>query len=304
MSWTTEHMPDQTGRVAIVTGANTGIGYETARALAESGAHVVLAARSEARGRAAMDRLRPERTRGRAEMALLDLASLDSVRAFSREMLTRLTRLDLLINNAGVMAPPQSTTAEGHELQLGVNHLAHFALSGLLLPLIRATPGSRVVTVSSTAHRFGRVDFDDLDFRRRGYNARAAYGQSKLANLLFTLALQRRFQAAGVDAMAVAAHPGWTATELQRHLGPARFLNPLFAMKPSKGALPTLYAATAPEVEPGGYYGPDGLLEMRGHPAPARRTASAMDLEDAERLWQISEERTGVRYASLEPPGE
>lgn len=301
--WTLEDIPDQTGRVAIVTGANSGIGRETALALARKGATVVLACRSEERGIEAADAIAAdvEGSASRVSFMRLDLADLESVRSFVAEFLHGHDRLDLLVNNAGVMVPPKSKTAQGFELQLGVNHFGHFALTNLLLPLLAETGGARVVSVASLAHRAGRMDFDDLDWDQKRYRRWAAYGQSKLANLLFTLELSRRLGELGVDVVATAAHPGWTSTDLQRHTLSARVLNPLLAMTPPQGALPTLHAATAPNVEPGGYFGPNGWMEMRGWPAPAARTKAARDEEAARRLWEISEERTGVRLADLRP---
>jgi len=292
---TRNDIPDQTGRSTIVTGANAGIGYETARALAHAGADVTLACRSRQKGEGAVARIAAEQPRGRASFAALDLADLDSVRDFAETFGRTHERLDLLVNNAGVMVPPESRTAQGFELQLGVNHLGHFALTLRLLDLLGATPGARVVTVSSSAHRFGRMDFDDLNFATRDYDAWAAYGQSKLANLLFTFELQRRCEARGLDVIAAAAHPGWTGTDLQRHAWYMRLFNHLVAMSPSQGALPTLRAATAPDVRGGDYFGPDGFQEMRGHPVRVGTTQAAKNPEDSARLWQVSEELTAVR---------
>jgi NAD(P)-dependent dehydrogenase (short-subunit alcohol dehydrogenase family) len=290
--WTVEDIPDQTGRIAIVTGANTGIGYETARALAHAGADVVLACRSREKGEAAAARIAAEGPKGRAVFQALDLADLESVRRFADGFAKAHDRLDLLINNAGVMVPPDSRTKQGFELQLGVNHLGHFALTNALLDPLRATPGARVVSVSSIAHRMGKMDFEDLDFARRGYDAWGAYGQSKLANLLFTFELQRRLEAEGADVIAVAAHPGWTGTDLQRHAWYVRLMNTFIAMPPAQGALPTLRAATDPDVRGGEYYGPHGFREMRGYPIRVGTTNAAKSVEDAARLWKVSEERT------------
>jgi NAD(P)-dependent dehydrogenase (short-subunit alcohol dehydrogenase family) len=297
--WTYEDVPRQGGRVAIVTGANTGIGFEAARALAKKGARVILGCRSREKGEAAVARIETEKPEEKPELALLDLADLKSVHRFADEVLGGSERLDLLINNAGVMACPESRTAQGFERQFGVNHLGHFALTALLMPLVSRTPESRVVTVSSQAHRAGSIVFDDLDFSRRGYNPMGAYGQSKLANLLFTFELQRRLEASGADTIAVAAHPGWTATDLQRHAWYARWLNPLFAMSTEKGALPTLRAATAPDANGGDYYGPGGFYEMWGYPERVGSSDAAQSLEDAERLWTVSEELTGARFDDL-----
>jgi NAD(P)-dependent dehydrogenase (short-subunit alcohol dehydrogenase family) len=290
--WTVDDIPDQTGRIAIVTGANTGIGYETARALAHAGADVTLACRSREKGEAAAARIAGEGPRGRAVFQALDLADLESVRRFAGDFAKAHDRIDLLVNNAGVMVPPESRTKQGSELQLGVNHLGHFALTNALLDLLRATPGARVVSVSSMAHRIGKMDFEDLDFARRGYDAWAAYGQSKLANLLFTFELQRRLETEDAGVIAVAAHPGWTGTDLQRHAWYVRLMNIFIAMSPAQGALPTLRAATDPEVRGGDYYGPHGFREMRGYPVRVGTTDAAKSVEDAARLWKVSEERT------------
>jgi NAD(P)-dependent dehydrogenase (short-subunit alcohol dehydrogenase family) len=295
-TWSFDSIPDQTGRVAIVTGANTGIGYETARALARKGARVVLACRDLGKARAAVERIQAERPAGSAEAQALDLSDLESVAAFAAAFTAANDRLDLLINNAGVMVPPQGRTRQGFELQIGTNHLGHFALTGRLLPLLRKTPGSRVVVVSSGAHHMGRIDFTDLHFERRGYTPWPAYCQSKLANLLFALELQRRLRAAGAETLVTAAHPGWTATDLQRTAPLARFFGPLLAMKPPEGALPTLRAATDPEAAGGDYFGPGRLFEMNGPPAKARINKRARDAEVAARLWETSEALTGLRY--------
>jgi len=293
-SWTAKDIPDQTDRVAIVTGANSGIGLETARELCRKGATVALACRSEERANEALADIRAEIPHAKVEFLRLDLADLEQVREFAGVVSERFDRLDLLINNAGVMIPPESKTTQGFELQFGVNHLGHFALTGLLIDLLLSTGGARVVNVSSMAHRFGTMKFEDLDFRKRSYNASAAYGQSKLANLLFTSELARRLDAAGADLTATAAHPGWTQTNLQKHSGVFRILNPIFGMQSPTGALPTLRAATDPGARPDEYFGPNGLFEMRGLPDRAARSKASHSRSDAARLWEISEERTGV----------
>jgi NAD(P)-dependent dehydrogenase (short-subunit alcohol dehydrogenase family) len=301
--WTFNDIPDQTGRTIIVTGANTGIGRETARMLALKGADVVLACRNPEKGRAALAQILAEKPAGRAELETLDLSDLDSVAAFAAAFVRTHERLDLLINNAGVMVPPLGRTAQGFELQFGTNHLGHFALAGRLLPLVLRTPGARVVVVSSSAQNFGRIDFDDLNWERRPYRAWAAYSQSKLANMLFALELQRRLTTAGSDVRATAAHPGSTATDLQRTAGAARFLNPLFAMKPVDGALPTLRAATDSAAGGGSYWGPSRVFEMSGPPAAARVSDRAKDEAVAARLWEISQKLTGVSYPLCAPAG-
>ena len=294
--WTQHDIPDQTGKLAIVTGANSGIGFEAARELARRGAHVILACRSQARGDEAVAKIRAELPAAEVELIRLDLADLDQVREFADAIHQRFDRLDLLINNAGVMIPPASTTKQGFELQLGVNHLGHFALTGLLLDRLLATPGARVVNVASQAHRQGKIDFDDLDWQKRRYVPMLAYGQSKLANLLFTFELARKAKAAGAGLIVAAAHPGWTATNLQQHNGLIDRINPIFGMKPLAGALPTLRAATDPDVISGDYYGPDGFYEMRGAPVRVGTNRRAKNEGVARRLWEVSEQRTGVRY--------
>ena len=295
-NWTAKDIPNQAGRVAIVTGANSGIGLETARELARQQATVVLACRSQARADEAIADIRGELPDARVEFLCLDLADLEQVREFASAFRARFDRLDLLINNAGVMIPPESKTKQGFELQFGVNHLAHFALTGQLLDLLLASGDGRVVNVSSMAHRTGKMTFDDLDFHDRGYKPSGAYGQSKLANLLFTLELAAKLEAAGSQVVTAAAHPGWTQSNLQKHSLLFRTMNPLFGMQPPQGALPTLRAATAPDVEPGDYYGPKNMMEMWGAPERVGTTKAAKSRPDAERLWKISEERTGTHF--------
>jgi NAD(P)-dependent dehydrogenase (short-subunit alcohol dehydrogenase family) len=294
--WSFADIPDQTGRTALVTGANTGIGLETARMLALKGASVVLACRNLEKGRAAAVRIQADRPRGSVTVAALDLSDLDSVAAFAADFAASHERLDLLVANAGVMVPPFGRTKQGFELQLGTNHLGHYALVGRLLPLLLRTPGARVVVVSSAAQNIGRIDRDDLNWERRPYRAWAAYGQSKLANQLFALELSRRLAAAGSGVRVTAAHPGFTATDLQRTSPAARLFNPIFGMKAPDGALPTLRAATDPEAASGSYWGPRGFFEMRGPPAPARISAGAQDASTAAWLWDESAKLTGVAF--------
>ena len=296
MDWSQNNIPDQRGRVAIVTGANSGIGLETARELARKGAHVVLACRSQTRANEALSDIRSGLPEAKLEFLALDLADLDQVRVFAATVHERFDRLDLLINNAGVMIPPASKTKQGYELQFGVNHIGHFALTGTLLDLLIATDGARIVNVSSSAHRFGRMNFDDLDFDARGYNASAAYGQSKLANLLFTSELTRKIAAVEGRVLVAAAHPGWTQTNLQQHSDFIQRLNPFFGMEPIGGALPTLRASTAPDVEAGDYFGPSRFFEMWGAPKKVGRAKAAQNREDAERLWVVSERLSGVKF--------
>lgn len=287
--WTAADLPSQAGRTFIVTGANSGIGLPTARALAEAGGHVVLAVRDVARGEAAADSIS-----GDCEIRQLDLADLASVRAFADRWRGELS---VLINNAGVMRTPERRTADGFELQIGTNHLGHFALTNLLLPYVT----DRVVTVASGAHRGGLISLDDLNWQRRSYRRWGAYQQSKLANLLFTLELQRRLTAVGSTVRALAAHPGYSATSLQfRSESPLenRLMavgNRLFAQTDEAGARPTLFAATQ-DLPGASYVGPDGIGEQRGYPTLVGRSAEASDVEMAKRLWALSEELTGVTF--------
>ncbi|MFC1415895.1 oxidoreductase [Streptacidiphilus cavernicola] len=298
MAWTAADVPDQTGRVALVTGANTGLGLETATVLAQQGATVVLACRNTAKAEAAAKQIG-----GDTRLLALDLASLASVRAAAAEAHQRFDRLDLLINNAGVMIPPHQRTADGFELQFGTNHLGHFALTGLLLDLLRDTEGSRVVVVSSLAHKRARsgINFDDLQSERH-YSRMGAYVQSKMANLMFMYALQRRLAGSDARTIALAAHPGFSATELTRYVpGPLQSLNTLvgtpFAQPPALGALPALRAATDPSAMGAHYYGPDGPFETRGLPVLKASIAVAHNRAAQERLWAVSEALTGVTFA-------
>lgn len=293
--WTAEKLDDQTGRVAIVTGANSGIGFETARVLASKGATTVMACRNLQKANPKADEIRRAHPSASVEVMVLDLADLESVRRFTEAFRTKYSRLDLLINNAGIMVPPYGKTAQGFETQFGVNHLGHFALTGGLIDLLTETPGSRIVNVSSIAHYIGSISFSDLNWEK-GYKAQPAYGQSKLANLLFTYELQRRLVAAGKDTVAVAAHPGWTETNLQVHSGPIKFLNRFLAQEPLMGALPTLFAAGDPTVKGADYVGPGGPLQLHGPPRKVRSNKRSHDPRIAERLWNVSEDLTGVRF--------
>jgi len=297
-NWTAENIPDLNGKIAIVTGANSGIGYEVARALARKDAIVILACRDTQKGQTAIEQIDQDYAKAKAEYLQLDLSDLASVRRFADEFTSNYSRLDILVNNAGIMVPPFAKTADGFELQFGTNHLGHFALTGLLLDLLICTSQARVVTVSSGGHRFGKIDFNNLN-AEKGYDRQRAYAQSKLANLLFTYELQRKFAEAGADAFAVAAHPGWTVTNLQVHWRMTWMLNPFIGQKPQMGALPVLYAAAAPDVQGGDYYGPGGWQELGGYPTRVRSSDRSHDTAVAARLWKISEELTGVRYPQI-----
>jgi NAD(P)-dependent dehydrogenase (short-subunit alcohol dehydrogenase family) len=298
-NWTTNDIPDQTGRTAVITGANTGLGYETAAALAAKGAHVVLAVRNTDKGQAAADLISRRSPGASVAVQRLDLTSLESIRAAAEQLRAAHDSIDLLINNAGVMFTPRSTTKDGFELQFGTNHLGHFAFTGLLLDHIVAAPGSRVVTVSSVGHRFARngIRFDDLQWEK-DYSRVGAYGQAKLANLMFTYELQRRLR--GTGTIAAAAHPGGSRTELTRNLPPllgavTKLAEPLF--QPAEmGALPQLRAATDPGVIGGQYFGPDGFGEQRGYPVVVASTRVSHDTAAQKRLWTVSEQLTGVTF--------
>jgi NAD(P)-dependent dehydrogenase (short-subunit alcohol dehydrogenase family) len=300
--WSEADVPDQSGRVVIVTGANTGIGYQTAAVLAYRGAHVVLAVRNLEKGNAALSRIVAASPGADVTLQELDLSSLDSVRSAADALRTAYPRIDLLINNAGVMWTPKQVTSDGFEMQFGTNHLGHFALTGLVLDHLLPVRGSRVVTVSSLGHRLrASIHFDDLQWER-GYDRVGAYGQSKLANLLFTYELQRRLAARPeAKTIAAAAHPGGTNTELARYLPgifkPARaIVGPVLFQSPAMGALPTLRAATDPSVEGGQYYGPESFAEQRGHPKIVQSSAQSHDEDLQRRLWTVSEELTGVSF--------
>jgi NAD(P)-dependent dehydrogenase (short-subunit alcohol dehydrogenase family) len=302
MKWTETDVPDQTGRLAVVTGSNTGLGYDTARVLAARGATVVMAVRDTAKGESAAARIRGLTPGADVRVHKLDLGSLAAVKDSAADMAAAYPRIDLLINNAGVMYPPKSTTSDGFELQFGTNHLGHFALTAILLPNLLPVDGSRVVVVASIAHNIkARIDFDDLQWDKRKYDRVASYGQSKLANLMFAYDLQRRLAAAKAKTIAVAAHPGVAATELTRHLPGANlpgvsWVSGKLLNSAEMGALPTLRAATDPGVRGGQYYGPDGFRELRGHPVLVDSSKQSKDVAVQERLWKVSEELTGVTF--------
>ncbi|MEU3647148.1 oxidoreductase [Lentzea sp. NPDC034063] len=292
--WTEADIPDQTGRTVLVTGANSGLGLRTAQVLAARGAHVIMGCRSVQRGETAR-----RTVKGSAEVLELDLADLASVRTAAETTAEKVEKLDVLINNAGIMAVPNGRTADGFERQFGTNHLGHAALTFLLLPTLRRSPGARVVTVSSLMHQYGRMNFDDPNWERRSYSARSAYCQSKLANLLFARELERR----SPDVTSIAAHPGMTATDLANNMADAHRsvvmraggkLFGLFSQSVEMGALPQLYAATSPEAHGGAYYGPGGFNGLRGHPSVAGMTAAARDDLAANRLWELTIKLTGI----------
>lgn len=308
-NWTERDISDQSGKTFVITGGNSGIGWEAGRMLAEHGAHVILACRNADKAKDAVASIEKTAAKGaKVEAMSLDLASLSSVERFAGELSGKVERLDALLNNAGLMALPYGKTADGFETQLGVNHLGHFALTGRLLPLLKKTPGARVVSVSSQAHRMGKMNWDDLMSERR-YEKWTAYGQSKLANLLFTFELGRRLKKAGDGIVVTAAHPGYSATNLQ-HKGPemegsklqGMFMsmgNGIFAQTASMGALPTLRAALDPAALSGDYFGPGGIFEIAGYPVKVGTSARARDEASGKQLWERSVALTHVDYAGL-----
>jgi len=304
--WTADDMPALAGKSALVTGANSGIGYHTALELARKGANVILACRNPQKGADALKRLKTAAPGAKAELVELDVSSLKSVRAFAAAFAARGAALDLLINNAGIMAPlSRKTSADGFEIQMATNHLGHFLLTSLLLPSLKRAPAPRVITVASIAHRRGRIDFDDLQSERK-YSPFASYAQTKLANLLFAFEFQRRADKAGAKILSVAAHPGVARTSIiQNGLGGGRktlltrligLFEGLYTHSEEQGALPTLYAASMPDVVPGGYYGPDGFREMTGFPVRVDCRPQAKDPATAARLWDVSEKLTGAKF--------
>jgi len=311
-SWSVADIPPQSGKLAVLTGATGGLGYETALALARAGAEVLVTGRNTEKGRAAIEGIKRAVPSAKVRFAMLDLASLASIRAFAASMLANGRPLDLLINNAGVMdLPTRRLTEDGFELQFGTNHLSHFALTALLLSLLRKAQAPRVVNVSSLAHRGGKIDFSNLQAERK-YNSWAAYQQSKLANLLFTFELQRRSDAYGWGLMSNAAHPGYARTELIPN-GPGtgglkgigmKVLGSFMSHSAAAGALPTLFAATSPEAAPNGYYGPNGFYELKGPVAPAKVFPQAKDEAVARKLWEISEQLTGVKWPAKDQTPE
>ncbi len=306
--WSTANIPDQEGKVVVVTGANSGLGFETSRELTRKGAHVVMGCRTESKALAAIKEIHSEQPDASLEFIPLDLASLDSIQRFAEGFLKSHSKLHILCNNAGVMALPYTKTADGFEMQIGTNHFGHFALTGQLLPTILTTPGSRIVNVSSLAHKGGRIRFHDIHWEKR-YSKWLSYCQSKLANLLFTYELQRKLEAVDADTICVACHPGYTSTNLQMaapRMKGSRWgeiiwslWNRMFAQRVSQGALTNLYASTAPEVNGGDYIGPRGFQELAGAPTKVRSSRRSHNKEDAQKLWELSVKATGITYEAL-----
>lgn len=296
MNWTAENIPNLTGKTVIVTGSSSGIGYEAARVIANKNATVILAVRNMEKGNTAANKIRAQKESADVRIMELDLSNLQSVTDFATKYKSEFGKLHLLINNAGVMIPPYSKTSDGFELQFGTNHLGHFALTGQLIDLLNNTPNSRIINVASAAHKYGNLNFEDLNWEKRKYKAWRAYGDSKISNLYFTYELQRKLDASGSKVKTTAAHPGWTATDLQRHSGLFEFLNGFFAMKTEQGTLPTLRAAFDEKALGGDYFGPDGWQEWKGYPVKVDSSKLSQDEEIAKKLWNVSEELTNVKY--------
>ena len=294
-NWTAENIPNQKGKIVVVTGSSSGIGYEAARVLANKEAKVIIAVRNLDKGKKAKEKILIQNHNASVEVMKIDLSDLAFVKQFTKEFNSKFDKLDILINNAGVMVPPYSKTKDGFELQMGTNHLGHFALTLQLLDLIKRTPNSRIVNVSSSAHKFGNINFDDLNWENRKYKPMRSYGDSKIANLYFTSELVERIKGNDNNVLVTAAHPGWTATDLQRHSGLFDFMNRFFAMSIEQGTLPTLRAATDLDAQSGDYFGPHAFGEWRGYPIKVQPNKLAKDANIAKKLWDVSEELTKVK---------
>jgi NAD(P)-dependent dehydrogenase (short-subunit alcohol dehydrogenase family) len=295
-NWDATNIPDQKDRVAIITGATSGLGKEAARILAGKNSSVIMAVRNVKKGEGVAAEIRKNFPDADVTVREIDLTSLSSVKNFSDRFAEDYDRLDNLINNAGIMFCPYSKTRDGFEVQMGTNHLGHFALTGHLMPLLKKTEGSRIVATSSMAHKTGNIDFSDINWEKRNYKKLQAYADSKIANLYFTYELARKFQNDANAPKVTAAHPGWTGTDLQRHSGIMKFLNTFFSQGTDMGALPTLRAAIDPDAEPGDYFGPSKFFEMHGHPVKVKSNKRSHDEQAAGQLWELSEKLTGVEY--------
>lgn len=298
MAWSTASIPNLSGKTILVTGANSGIGLEASKIFAAKGARVVLACRNPEKGQAALASIRELTPAADLDLMTLDLSSLESVRQFSNEFTQRYEQLDILVNNAGIMVPPYTKTADGFESQFGTNHLGHFVLTARLLPLLEKSGQGRVVVVSSVAHRFGHIRFKDLNWEKR-YSRWLAYGQSKLANLMFAKELQRRLKQQGSNVIAVAVHPGYSNTNLQRHVTGGSLFNSIFSQSQQEGCLPTVFGATNPDLKGGEYIGPDGWFEMKGKPDRAFSNRKSNDERTAKKLWDVSEQMTQETFFSV-----
>ncbi len=295
-NWTTENIPDQTGKTIIITGATSGLGKEATKVLASKNATVVMAVRNTEKAETVVKEILSEFPSSKIDIISLDLNNLESISSFDEKFNNDYKKLDVLINNAGIMMCPYSKTKDGFEIQMGTNHMGHFALTGLLMPILLNTSDSRVVTTSSIAHRAGNINFDDLNWEKRKYNTYRAYSDSKIANLYFTYELVRRFKDAKNAPVFISSHPGWTKTELDRHSGPASFLGDIIAQSVQMGTLPTLRATTEVSAKSGDYFGPTKMMEMRGYPELVKSNKRSHNIENAKKLWEISEQLTGVKY--------
>lgn len=294
--WNSNNIPDQKGKIAIITGATSGLGKEATRVLAGKNASVIMAVRNVEKGENVRNEIMNEFTNAEVIVRELDLTSLESIKTFTGIIVKDFDRLDILINNAGIMMCPYSKTKDGFEIQMGTNHFGHFALTGHLMPLLKKTKDSRIVATSSVGHRMGNIDFSDINWEKRKYNTQKAYGDSKLANLYFMYELVRKLENEESAPKVTAAHPGWTRTELQRHSGLASFLNNFFSQNVKMGTLPTLRAAIDHEANSGYYYGPKGFMEMKGYPVKVKSNKRSHDAEAATKLWELSEKLTGVKF--------
>ena len=295
-NWNSTNIPDQTGKTIIITGATSGLGKEATKVLAQKNALVIMAVRNTEKGENVRKEILQENPKGTISVKELDLSSLSSIRRFAETINKEFETIDVLINNAGVMMCPYSTTEDGLEIQMGTNHFGHFALTGLLMPLIKKSDDGRVVVTSSIGHRSGDIDFEDINWLNRKYKTTKAYGDSKLANLYFMHELSRKLKEENNPPIIAAAHPGWTSTDLQRHSLFFRVLNPIFSQKVVGGVLPTLRAATDPEAKSGDYFGPSGWQEMKGNPMIVKSNEMSHNAENAKKLWVVSESLTGVKY--------
>ncbi|MFT5779564.1 MAG: NAD(P)-dependent dehydrogenase (short-subunit alcohol dehydrogenase family) [Crocinitomicaceae bacterium] len=295
-NWNTQNIPDQKGKVIVITGASSGLGKEATKVMAQKNATVIMAVRNVKKGESVAEEIRTEFPTADIQVHPMDLGSLNSIKAFSENLSKSQSTVDILINNAGVMMCPYSKTEDGFEIQMGTNHLGHFALTGLLMPLIKNSKSGRIVATSSIGHRSGAIDFEDFNWENRKYKTTKAYGDSKLANLYFTYELSRKLEGETNSPIITAAHPGWTSTDLQRHSLFFRVLNPIFSQKVAGGVLPTLRAAVDPNAKSGNYFGPSGFQEMKGNPMIVKSNEMSHNVENAKRLWTLSEELTGVKY--------
>jgi len=296
LKWNSSDIPNQKDSVIIITGASSGLGKEAAKVLAGKNAKIIMAVRNAEKTKKVVAQILKEVPGASIEIRTLDLGSLDSIKAFANGINKDFSQLDILINNAGVMMCPYSKTKDGFEIQMGTNHLGHFALTGLLMPILKSTKGSRIVATSSIAHKTGNINFEDLNWESRKYNTNKAYSDSKLANLYFMYELVNRLSSDHNAPMVTCAHPGWTKTELDRHSGIASFLGNILAQKVDMGTLPSLRAATDSRAKSGDYFGPKGFMEMRGYPILVKSNAMANSKKNAKRLWDLSEQLTGVKY--------